>query len=576
MTLSIRQHAAGRPLADKAAQLLARTIRERTGQVPVEGAADFAIHLDLEPGIGKEGFRIEDAAGGVRIAGNDGRGLIYGVGKFLRTSRLEDGKFTPGAWRGESVPEKPVRGIYFATHFHNFHHVAPVEKVERYVEELALWGCNALNVWFDMHHYNGIEDPAAQDMIARLHRILRAAGAVGMGATLGVLANEGYNNSPEELRADLSGGHDGYHTAPGGYWREVCPSRPGGLDYILRTRSEMLDAFADVDVEYMWIWPYDQGGCTCSKCAPWGFNGYLRCAEPLAEMVRERWPEAKIVLSTWYFDRFTTGEWEGLSRKFADGAPEWIDYLLIDDFSGFPAYPLEHGIPGGLPAVSFPEISMCGNMMPWGGYGAHPRPQHWQDYWNGCSHLIEGIFPYSEGIYEDINKAVLLQLCWEGARDVRDIVREYVGELTGPDSAGAVAEAVFQMEESTPHELSEDFLKLVRGPEQAKKSLTAETLRTMPLYRIDGIRNPERYAEVLRAAEGGMPAWARQAWRWRLLRARAELDCELHASGGLPTEETETIFAELADIYHDRNVEPNVYLMIPAVERLLGICRPED
>ena len=45
-----------------------------------------------------------------------------------------------------------VRGIYFATHFHNFYHDAPLEEVQRYVEDLGLWGFNVLAVWYDMRH----------------------------------------------------------------------------------------------------------------------------------------------------------------------------------------------------------------------------------------------------------------------------------------------------------------------------------------------------------------------------------------------------------------------------------------
>ncbi len=95
------------------------------------------------------------------MAGQNELGVLYGLGKLLRTSRYSEDGFTAGSWRGESVPEKRVRGIYFATHFHNFYHDAPVEKIQSYVEDLALWGLNELLVWYDMHHFNGADDPGA-------------------------------------------------------------------------------------------------------------------------------------------------------------------------------------------------------------------------------------------------------------------------------------------------------------------------------------------------------------------------------------------------------------------------------
>ena len=52
------------------------------------------MELALAPGIGTEGFRIEDGAhGGVRVCGNDEAGLLFGVGKLLRTARYGEGSF---------------------------------------------------------------------------------------------------------------------------------------------------------------------------------------------------------------------------------------------------------------------------------------------------------------------------------------------------------------------------------------------------------------------------------------------------------------------------------------------------
>ncbi|HUS48323.1 MAG TPA: hypothetical protein VM098_09390, partial [Phycisphaerae bacterium] len=436
--------------AKKAAELLAREISDRSGLAVRHGAAgECRIVLDVRAGIGAEGFSIEERPdGGLCIVGNDERGLLYGVGRFLRGSRFDGGCFVPTSWRGTSVPRRPVRGIYFATHFHNFYHEAPIDEVRRYVEQLALWGCNALAVWFDMHHYNGIDDPAAQVMIERLRGILQTANDVGMGAALTTLANEGYADSPEALRADWTAGHDGYTAPPGDhYHREVCPSKPGGLDYILNTRRQMLEAFAGLDVQYVWLWPYDQGGCTCPRCAPWGARGFLRAAEPVAGLVKEVFPAASVILSTWYFDHFTSGEWEGLSAAFRAGKPGWADYLMADDWGGFPEYPLRHGPPGGLPTLGFPEISME-NMSPWGGFGANPRPAHWQHYADTTRDALAGSFPYSEGIFEDINKAICLQLNWDPGRRVDEIVREYAAYEFSPQVADDVAVAIALMESS--------------------------------------------------------------------------------------------------------------------------------
>lgn len=540
-TLSVHTSARRTPLVDKAIELLERYLREHHGLRLEDCRGGARLTLDIQAGMGAEGFRVEDdRRGGVRLVGNDENGLLYAVGKYLRLPE----------WRGVSVPEKPVRAIYFATHFHNFYHDAPIEKVCRYVEELALWGCNTLTVWFDMHHYCGIADPAARSMVARLRAILRSAESVGMRPGLMLLANEAYADSPAELRADWRAGQNGYFAEPVGHYHvEICPGKPGGLEQILRDREEMLEAFEGVNPSFIVIWPYDQGGCTCATCAPWGPNGYLKVAEPLARLLRRRRPDAKIVLSTWYFDQFVKGEWAGLDRTFAARKPDWVDFLLADDGGGFPEYPLRRGMPGGLPALNFPEISMSG-MGPWGAYGANPRLTHWQDYWNRSGALLSGGFPYSEGIFEDINKVLHLQLNW-GGRSTREIALEYAAGEYAADVAGDVVEAMLLMEQTLDHNAD---VVTARG---VLESGGWERVAGKPplIHHLNKVVAPERYAGLLRTADARLPAAARSAWRWRILFLRALLDEELSRSGGRPTTESDAFFAELTRIYHAENAE---------------------
>jgi hypothetical protein len=263
--------------------------------------------LEIAPGIGSEGYMIADnPMGGIRIVGNDDRGLLYGVGKFLRTSTYGADGFTPGRWRGKSIPQKKVRGIYLAMHFHNFYHEASVKEITSYIEDLSLWGVNALTVWYDMHDFDGIDDPAAQNMIGRLRAIFQAARSVGMDTGLMLVANEANNNSPMEMRAVGRGRGACTHV-------EFCPHKPGARDLLLKQFSQEFDSFSTVGVNYVIIWPYDSGSCSCEFCKPWGSNGFLYIARPIAELARRSFPHVKVVLSTWMFDGT---EWNGISSAF--------------------------------------------------------------------------------------------------------------------------------------------------------------------------------------------------------------------------------------------------------------------
>ena len=283
-------------------------------------------------------------------------------------------------------------------------------------------------------------------MLARLRALLKIVKDLGLNASLGCICNDGYKNSPAELRADASTvDHAGYHTKMGAriynLGNELCPSKPGVPEMEMGFCKEKFDAFKSIGLDYWFIWPYDNGGCTCPKCAPWGANGYLRMAEPLARAYRRAFPKGKVVLGTWYFDRWGIGEWDGITAKFKAKKPDWVDYIMADNFEDYPRYPLDKGVPGGLPLLNFPDISMYGQ-DPWGGYGANPHPGRLQQRWDETKDKLSGGFPYSEGIYEDLNKVICTQLYWEPDRPAIETVRDYAAFEFSPEVADDVTSVV--------------------------------------------------------------------------------------------------------------------------------------
>jgi hypothetical protein len=521
----------------RTAEILAARIQDSSGARAVEsGPVDLHIRLALEPGIGREGFRIADGQdGGIQITGNDERGLFYGTGKFLHASAFGERAFTPASWRGTSVPAKPVRGMYLATHFHNFYHEAPIEEVTRYVEDCSLWGLNSFLVWFGMEEYTGIDDPKAQAQLVRLRALLKIVRDLGLDASLGCICNDGYKNSPANLRADDSTvGHAGYHTKMGpriyNLGNELCPSKPGVPEMELGYCREKFDAFKSIGLDYWFIAPYDNGGCTCPKCAPWGTNGYLRMAEMIAKDYRRAFPGGKVVMSTWYFDRWADGEWAGITERFNRQKPDWVDYIMADDYGGkYPAYPLEHGSPGGLPLLNFPEISMYLH-YPWGGFGSNPLPKYLQTLWDVTKGKLSGGFPYSEGIYEDVNKAICAQLYWDPDKPASQTVREYIAFHFSPAVVYGVGRAMEILE---------------RNLERAREDKDGITRFVM--------KNREGAEEAYRLvaeADGALPARARESWRWRVVYLRALVDSELASHEFRVTEKCVAAFRELTTRYH--------------------------
>src|SRR5262249_55090052 len=119
-------------------------------------AALEAGNLQLQKSLGSEGFAIHlPSEGGTPVvAALAPHGLGNGVGRLLRESRFANGRWVmPGPLKMSAAPQMRLRPIYLATHLGNWYCHASPQELRRYVEDLALWGYNALVTWFDFHHY---------------------------------------------------------------------------------------------------------------------------------------------------------------------------------------------------------------------------------------------------------------------------------------------------------------------------------------------------------------------------------------------------------------------------------------
>ncbi len=552
------------PVLKNISLLFARQVQQRcNAKVDEDIDAPLTVELAIDPGIGVEGFKIADGKEGtIRIIGNDERGTLYGVGKFLRTSRYDQGGFTAGIWRGTSVPVKPVRGIYLATHFHNFYESAPIGEVQQYVQDLALWGFNTLLLWYPMNQFSGYDDPAAIAYRSRLHAILYAARDIGMDAAWGEIANGGYNNSPDSIRAVKCIKYGAQFEV------DICPSKPGGTEYILGNAKKMLTEFADVKPIYYLLWPYDNGGCDCEKCRPWGTNGYLRMARLIADQQRKFIPKAKPILSTWLF---SPTEWLEIQKIFSVQHPEWVNYMMNEWLLNGTR---PDGAPGGKPELGFPEITML-SWQPWGGYGAAPLPARFQSEWRDRSRSLSGGFPYSEGIYDDINKALFAQFYWQPDRSAADIIKEYIAFEYSRDVIDEIVRAI-------------GILELNHFTKPHGANCTYSTVGILKqFHNLQEINQSAEEAFLLiQKSEAKMTLQAQLAWRWRILALRALIDLEILRTVPQPVfkqidkkgrfmspiyrgEALSQAFTELSVIYHaektDRENVNEVWLLPPQV-----------
>jgi hypothetical protein len=151
-----------------------------------------------------------------------------------------------------------------------------------------------------------------------------------------------------------------------------------------------------------------------------------------------------------------------------------------------------------------------------------------------------GGFPYSEGIYEDINKAIVSQFYWSD-RPAEETIREYVAYEYAPAAVEPVLEAIRVLEANQERSWKGGDFALPR------KSLA-----------MSKDHGANRARKLLEQAEAGLPPAVRSGWRWRVLMLRGLIDDALFAADGVPTAATDPLFAELIRLYHAENAEPSV------------------
>ena len=374
------------------------------------------------------------------IIGGDVRGLLYGAGKFLRTSRFDGATPTPllpSNWTGTDAPRAPggFRAHYIADHYDNFYQAAPVSNVSTYMEDIALWGVNTIIVELpgpsSFDHGQRTVAPNAPQIAALTNRTLKLlaeARAIGLSPGLIVVPNQGYDAGKGKSPFPYTPFPDPEHVR-GNLGALSCAAT--ARNYLIDLNRKLLQQYSSVGIDWIVWWPYDEGGCGCHDDWPWGGKGFPRISTEMTAMAMDMFPTVRTVASTWVFDKpiVNGSEYEGLdafikARRRTGNFT--FSHVMVDDHGDFPRWPLDvgNGSVGGLQIVNFPEISMWGR-SPWGGWGANPLPSRFQGLWNQTEGKVVGGMPYSEGIYEDMNAVVAWQHYWS-ALPAMDTIQEYI------------------------------------------------------------------------------------------------------------------------------------------------------
>ena len=514
-------------------------IWERITPVPYVTNANLKISFVLDETLGGENAVVTVKDGKAEVRGARFRALVAGSGVMLRAMRFGAKSFdlADGEYRFE--PKMKYREVYFARHYDNWYHRASVDEFIRYFEDLMLWGMNAVH---DPIAYPIVDVAKAteSDRVAYLASS-KALGLRAVELDVDLSARGGGNKGPQNLPEKYRSLH--HYKGKGFTTFNVCPARPGALEYLKGLHRDSCEQRKDFEYTACRYGPYDEGGCHCDKCYPWGGNGYIKLIEELRDINEAYKPGLKHIVSTWFFDQ---EDWK-LFYKYLE-KQDWIDYIMVGRAGSpsvggaIPKYIVDNPIPKNIPVITFPDISMYGR-FPWGGTGANPLPKKYEQLCRVQEKVAMGFSLYSEGIYEDLNKIIINSLSIDPSRTTDSILAEYANfEIPGADASDFISLIA----------MLEDIYEIhVKGCRGITSVSVAAYLSEAPKDELD--RRAAVAKEALALANkinGDIIPRCRSSWRWRQIYLRSVIDEANYRTRDVRNPESMAAYGELIDLYH--------------------------
>ncbi|MFM7180560.1 MAG: hypothetical protein ACKO2G_03730 [Verrucomicrobiales bacterium] len=444
--------------------------------------------------LGADGFviAVEQEKQELYVAGQSDSGVVAGVGRLMREMRFSDGKIQVPTLQISETPQMPNRGMYL---WARKYYLNEPDKVDRYIEEFALWGGNALCLWFEMGMFESFSDTTgnkselnswyarehkldrsiAKNWIAMYQRFYATARRMGMKTGLLMVANDAYMSSPKQLRIKpIIGSPDWY----------LCPAKPEAVKIMVAWQEEVFKALAPLDIYN--IFPADPGGCACEECKPWPTKGFWNVARPLAERIHQISPKTEIWIDTWHLNHPTFGgkDWKNLvdSLDWNKERPEWFSGFEValapnHGYARMTAEERDYYNKAKQPLMVFPDVSMWGNHA-----GMLVKKTYWknlQDELNSYDpELMKGGWPYAERWNTDIASVMFLSWFSNPKKSVDTVLDEYASFYFGPEATN------------------------VRG-----------LLELLDDSNIDPLRK-EKIRETQAKLEVSLPEWVKRDWRW--------------------------------------------------------------
>ncbi len=384
-----------------------------TGAFPAL-AAVLPSAAELKP----EGYQIATTpAGAVIVAGNDARGVLFGVGRLLRA--LHYGRETVtllAPLQITTAPRYHLRGHQLGYRPKtNSYDGWTVAMWEQYVRDLVAYGANAIE----------LIPPRSDDDADSPHFPL----------------------PPMRMMVEMSRLAQDYGIELWIWYPALDRDYgdPAQVDFALKEWGGVLRQLPKVDALFI---PGGDPGHTPPK-------NLFPMMEKQAKQLRELHPKARVWMSPQGFD----AAWMDDFYAILKAGPEWLEGVVFGPQQRVSVEELRQNVPNRYAIRFYPDITHTSNAqypVPNWDYAfqatlnrepINPRPLDQA----AIFHRLQppnayGVLTYSEGCNDDVNKCIWSALSWAPGTDVTEILRDYSRYFIGANLAEGFAQGLLALE----------------------------------------------------------------------------------------------------------------------------------
>jgi hypothetical protein len=331
--------------------------------------------------------------------------------------------------------EAPFCEIYAVGHFGNWYEVAGVNEMRRVLTEAKHWGFNRYADWFDtidcVDPFSGDPQYSLANALWDLKRThFRTAQSLGLATDLVITPNHVYRDQlkPEWLAK----------RGPRIQGQLICPHQPGAREAILKNYQNLFADLAKAGVNLTAInaAPYDYGGCACDQCKPWIIT-FAQLSLDIHKIARTYHPKVELHFIGWWW----TAEEHKLFAQWIDehapGVAASMSLHIPYDQTGVADVPLPKGCrKHAFVHIGYPDRSAPRDIYAKTGPVVAPKRMA-ATVTNLSTESVTGVMAYSEGIYDDLNKALLGALFTGQQKTSRDVLLAYAKHYFRADDTQA-------------------------------------------------------------------------------------------------------------------------------------------